>query len=300
MAAGGPGNQPPSTLFQARLDTTDGVSNTLTLKQYAGNKVVVAGLSVSVPSGGLTRLVGDNLITAAGADSGAPGVASTLYYVYISNARAAFSPSSIRLSVTPPSIVNGVKYLGGSGAALNWRFVGWVKLNATPQFESSKTSRFIMNYYNRLALAMYVNPGYVNDNAQTSYAAVSASYVTLASIVGSGTSKLSFISNGEDAVVYDADYLLLVGPTVLSLGFFGIGEDSQTQPAAAGLVQVNAASANLVMPVGKATLFSEGAHTLDMLIALNFGNVSFIADIGRPAGEAADSPGTELSAIIYG
>ena len=85
MADGGIGNQSPATLFQARLNTTPGVSNTLTLLRYAGNKVVVSGQTVVIPGGGLSRLVTDHLIGPTGADSGAAGVASTLYYVVAAN-----------------------------------------------------------------------------------------------------------------------------------------------------------------------------------------------------------------------
>lgn len=114
MAGGGPGNSSGGNVFQARLNTAlGGQSNTLTLLPYKGNQILVGGRVVTVPSLGLTRLVTDNIISGSGADSGSPGIANSLYYVYVSNNLATFSPSSIRLSSTPPVLVNGVKYLGG-------------------------------------------------------------------------------------------------------------------------------------------------------------------------------------------
>jgi hypothetical protein len=299
MASGGPGNPPSADVFQARLDTgLAGVSNTLTLLPYKGNRILVNGQNVIIPPTGFTLLVGANLITALGGDSGGAGAANTLYYVYVSNAKATFSPSSIRLSNNPPSLVSGVKYLGVAGNALNWRFVGWVRLNATPNFESSLTSRTIVNYYNRLALDMYVNPGYVNDNVSTTYSINTATYSTLAAFIGAGISRLTFISNGEDAVDYDATYVILAGATILTLA--AIGEDSVTQAAVQAMTQMVGIASNNSVSLSRKPTFVEGVHTLDMLAAAQGGNSNFYADGGRSGGDAVDAPATELSATVYG
>lgn len=201
MADGGIGNQSPATLFQARLLTAlgGGVTSILQLLQYAGNKVVVNGQTVVIPGGGvgLQRNVADNLITSAGADSGAPGAANTLYYVYVSNRKSPFSPSSIRLSATAPQAVNGVYYLGAAGNARNWRFVGWVRLNATPQFQSDQSNRLIVNYYNRINLSLFTCPGYLNNDTNNTYAHTSITYTALNGGVGA---SMNFIANGEDAI----------------------------------------------------------------------------------------------------
>lgn len=297
MAQGGIGNQNPATLFQARLDTGLGISNGLKLVPYIGNKVVVSGMTVVVPGTGLQVLNTDNLITATGADSGAPPVAATLYYVYVSNQKAGFSPSSIRLSASPPLTFNGVKYLGNTGNALNWRFVGWVQLDATPDFVSNVTDRLIVNYYNRLLADLLVNPGYVDNNTPTTYSTVSTTFLTLASIIGGGAvSRLSFISNGEDAVEYSATFVA-IGSLVNNVPICGIGEDSITQAAESGLG--DGAVQNNTLSLGKSKIFSEGMHTLDLLFATNAGTSSFYADLGRIAGGAADSPATQMSASVF-
>lgn len=276
MAQGGIGNQSPATLFQARLDTSDGVSNTLTLRQYIGDKVVVSGLTVSIPSSGLTRLVTDNLIDASGADSGAAGLASTLYYVYISNQRASFSPSSIRLSATAPIFVNGVRYLG-TGSALNWRFVGWVRLNATPQFESSLISRFIVNYYNRISLPLFSCPRYVDDDAAQTYIVNSAIY---APINGGVDDSLFLISNGEDEVSYSISALCAT-PNVFR---GGIGIDSiATSEVSAQIPTIPAGVQSMF--VGKSDVLSEGFHQITYL-ALSVGGLdsTVFADLPRQGG----------------
>jgi hypothetical protein len=296
MAGGGPGPATPINLFEARLKTDlAGVSNTLTLLPYNGNAILVNGQRVIVPGGGMTRAVGDNLITVAGADFGAAGSVSTLYYVYVSNARATFSPLSIRLSATPPSLVNGVKYLNTSGNALNWRFVGWVRLNATPQFESSLTKRFIANQYNRIATELFTCPGYADVDAFTSYSTSSATWVEANGGTGS---KIEFISNGEDAV----EYIALgsgINDTFGQRVFLGVGEDSATSPVTACFNVAVVANLPEALHAGKNTTFSEGYHFLDLLITISvsIGTATYYASQPR-SGAAADPATTHLQAYV--
>lgn len=70
-----------------------------------------------------------NLLAADGTDSGSPPSSSTTYSGYVSNADASWSPEELRLSATSPT--NG--YLGGSGNAANWRYVGDVELDGSTQ-----------------------------------------------------------------------------------------------------------------------------------------------------------------------
>jgi hypothetical protein len=264
MASGGIGNQSPASLFQARLDTTDGVNNLLTLKQYQGNKVVVSGVTVVIPGGGLTVSVAANLIDPAGADFGSPGVASTLYYVYISNARSPFAPSSIRLCATAPTLVNGVKYLGAAGNALNWRFVGWVFLNATPQFESSLTGRLIVNYYNRLLLKLFTCPGYVDDNAATLYLCNNTVWdqISKGTVTGGVDSRVTYIANGEDAqsfkIAGSADN------TVGRPGLIGLGIDTPNTSKVEAILD-NPTAGDISIHETYEDVGVEGHHTADLL-----------------------------------
>lgn len=274
MADGGIGNQSPATLFQARLNTDGGVSPDLTLGQYAGSKVVVAGVTVAIPLAGLTVNIGDNLISAVGADSGGPPAASTLYYVYVSNRKASFSPESIRLSATPPSLVNGVKYLGSSGNALNWRFVGWVYPNATPNFESSLESRLICNYYNRLTLPLFICSGYTDADDAT-FVSIPTGTTWVGFDDGITPNRLNFISNGEDAV----QYMGFAGSKSSLSWYLGIAEDSNVSPSIQ-TVQNTVPGATVSSSVGRPSLLAEGFHFV-RLLGIAFGGTDFWIDLPR-------------------
>lgn len=285
MAGGGGGSGSlDKATFQARLFTglSGGGSNTLVLNEYKGNKVVVNNVQVTIPGSGvgLQVDVADNLIDGAGADAGVPGSPSTLYYVYVSNRRATFSPESIRLSVATPSLLNGVKYLGISGNAANWRFVGWVFLNATPQFESTQNNCWIANYYNRVLQTIFANPGYVDDDTQTFYN-VNGNW---AAANGGVDSQIGFISNGEDAVQLAAIAVTAAAASIKLLAGVGIDGSPPTR-AAEGVVSTS--SAGLTLMSDSTGHFSEGDHTADLFGASSGGGGVFIADDVR-LGAAAD------------
>ena len=299
MAFGGIGNQSPATLFQARLGTSDGVSNILTLGRYQGNKVVVSGLTVPIPSAGLTRNVADNLIDAAGTDAGAPPAASTLYYVYISNHQATFSPSSIRLSSQAPTLVNGVKYLGSTGDALNWRFVGWVFPNATPQFESTDTSRTIVNYYNRFLLKLFTCPGYVDDDTATTYACDNVTWDQISKGTGTGgsDSRVTYIANGEDAQSFKCAFEYDNVTSRPGLG--GIGIDTPTT-AKAQMILATASATPECASVFYDEVGSEQVHTADIIGMRLSGNfINVVADEARNGG-TKDPFTTYITGTIFG
>lgn len=297
MAGGGSGPGIPFNIFEGRLDTADGVSAVLTFSRYAGNRVEVNGAVVRIPLAGFTRNIADNLINVNGGDAGSAPVANTLYYVYVSNGRATFSPKSIRLSASAPGLTDGVKYLGSTGNAANWRFVGWVQPNSTPQFESSLTSRTIVNYYNRFRLPMMANPGYVNDNAYTFYTLTSTVYVELNAGVGA---RVQFISNGEDEVHLEATFVTQM-PTAAFSGQFGIGIDTVAGPenitwtGGTGYSSLNATEHSVYDNV-----LSEAGHFAALLGLSNSGaNINVYADFQRD-GAAADPRATMVRGFIQG
>jgi hypothetical protein len=249
----------PAGTFLARLSTGLGVSDTLTLLPYNGNKVEVNRRLVNIPDAGLTLDVADNLIDASGADSGSPGVASTPYQVYISNALASFSPSSIRLSVATPTLVGGVKYLGNSGDAPNWRFVGLVYLNATPQFESTPQNQLICNYYNRLRVKIF-------SPASGDFSTTSGSYVQ---VDPAGSLTVSFLSNGEDSIRLAGAGA--ASESAICLFAAGIGIDSTTAPS---IVAVNGRGGvgiqETIAPQMEVDL-SEGFHFATLLYVVSGG-----------------------------
>jgi len=97
------------------------------IEQY----VVSNGERVSVATPLTNDVSSDNLINSTGANAGGTGGASTLHYAYVSNTQPAFAPGEVRLSTTAPT--NG--YLGTSGDALHWRFIGAVRIDGSSQIE---------------------------------------------------------------------------------------------------------------------------------------------------------------------
>lgn len=290
MAGGGPGVPGLTNIFEARLKTDlNGASSEVTLLPYKGRRVEVNGGVVVVPTAGLTRNVGDNLIAADGTDSGGAAVASTLYYVYVSNALATFRPSSIALSATAPSIVNGVKYLAGAGNGANWRFVGWVRTNATPQFEMTDTNALICNYYNRELYTVFANPAYANDNAQTSYA-VDGNW---ASVNGGVGSRVGFIANGEDSEIIRTN--AIHQGTLAADVYSGPGIDGA--PPLKATRSGGPATLICGCSADDSKILSEGYHTADLYGAGDAGAV-FIADLLR-LGAAADPRGSMVIVSLF-
>ncbi len=253
-------------------------STQIALQRYVGDTVEVGGLNVSIGSGGIALNTTDNLITSTGADAGAAMAASSLYYVYLSNSSASPFPTQLRASTTAPTFLNGVKYLGASGNAANWRFVGWVRTNASTQFQDDITGRLVVNYYNRLDKHLMANPGYVNDNADTTYA-MSGNW---AKANGGTNSTISLISNGEDAsfIQVQAIYNTGAGQTAHA----GPGIDG-TAPTKIGSGYTSTVQ---TITVNDSQVLSEGYHTVDLYLATTgAGTVLFYADRSR-LGAASD------------
>jgi hypothetical protein len=270
----------------------------IALQRYSGDTVEVNGLNVSMGASGITLNTTDNLITSTGADAGAAMAGSTLYYIYVSNSAASPFASSLRASTTqPPTPVNGlngVRYLGNSGNAANWRFVGYARTNGTTQFVDSVTQRFVVNYYNRVPKDLFSCPGYVNDNTQTTYSVTGGNW----SEANSGTgSKVEFIANGEESVHYDghASGLSAAGDAVLLIG---VGEDSSSGPAIASYGHTAAANYSTHGSCSRDYFPSEGYHYLDLLLNTNAVSITIIADMVR-AGGASDPAVTYIAARIH-
>lgn len=292
MAKFNPGILPYALLantFQGRIERTS--ATVVTLNRYNGDLVVVNNVEVAIGTSGIALATTDNLITATGADAGAAMAASTLYYVYVSNSSASFAPSDLRASATAPSRVSGVYYLGTSGNALNWRFVGYVRTSSATEFVDTETDRGVSNYYNRRPLTLRLRPGYVDDNLVTTYVFAAANFTA----VNGGTgATMSFIANGEDAVTahLSANFSSAAG----SNGRMGLGIDSTTQPENA---QVCDSALALETTPPLTITPAQGYHTISMLIQSGGVSVTVYADHSR-LGAAADVPGTMAYATVMG
>ena len=194
----------------------------IALQRYTGDTVEVNGLNVSMGSSGVALNTTDNLVTSTGADSGGAMAASTLYYVYLSNSNASPFATQLRASTTAPTAFNGIRYLGTSGNAANWRFIGYVRTDANTNFQDSDTQRFVVNYYNRIQKRLFLCPGYTNASTDTTWA-IPSSWTRWNA---SASPMVEFLSNGEDHVEVGALACMFV-----TNGFrqhVGLGVDSST------------------------------------------------------------------------
>lgn len=263
--------------FDGRIERTS--ATVLTLARYRGDKVEVNGSSVSLGASGLALATTDNLISSTGADAGAAMGASTLYYVYVSNASASFAPSDLRASTTAPSAVSGIKYLGSSGNALNWRFVGWAYTSGATQFTDDTTDRLVVNFYNRLRKTILLQPGYQDDNALDSFTI--ADVATWGAANGGTGSTGSYIANGEDAVEFGLG-IVTDDPAAGNQTYIGIGHDSVTTAYAMSASQTVATA--LRSHVSMSVVPAEGRRTVSILVATTDLTSTCYADNARFGG----------------
>jgi hypothetical protein len=237
-------------------------------------------------------LVTDETIDGNGDMSGLVPAGVTRHYAYVSNSRATSNALCVRLSLVAPTTYREFLYLGASGNAANWRFVGWVGTTSAPAFQDSESGRLVVNYYNRRTLSLRSQIGYNDNNAQTTFALNSATWTPLNG--GTGAS-IQFVGNGEDAAVFGLDVSCsTVGAAVCG---FGVSIDSSTAPNLAGILP--AAAANSSVSVSLARTPSAGFRTLYALGMSGGVATTVIADMARN-GAAADPPACVLWGAIQG
>ena len=90
----------------------------------------------------------ENLLSSTGTDSGgAMGRARCITSIG-TMAQVVTQPDDARAQPAP-SAHRGSMYLGTSGNAATWRFVGIVRTNGSTNFVDSTTQRFVRSYYNQ-------------------------------------------------------------------------------------------------------------------------------------------------------
>ena len=112
-------------------------TTTIRLDRFQGDQIHVNGKIEGISAAGETLTTADNLISATGTDSGSPPGATQTLSVYRSNLDASFAPSDLRASLTAPSLFLGRNYLGITGNALNWLYVGTIDTDGAILFDSS-------------------------------------------------------------------------------------------------------------------------------------------------------------------
>lgn len=267
--------QAVSHVFQGRIQRDSATQ--ISLQRYTGDKVVVAGGVVSIGSAGLTCLSTDLLIDAAGGASTAPAASALLYYAYVSGPGASYRPNSLRLCLTAPTLGENGYYLNTSGNAQHWRFAGWVRTNATPNFVDTEQNRDLINYYNRRKLPGRIKPGYQDDNADDTFTSTATSYEVPTG--GEG----SYIDNGEDSVPIRLWSVMSV--TAGNAAYAGIGDNSATAAAAE-----TECDSTVEFGVGchyNTTPTTPARRTINFLVAVSAGTGTYRAD-GARKGSTAD------------
>lgn len=265
---------------------------------YSSNVLEVNGINVGLEPAGASTLIctsTDDLIDAAGDSTASPPGSGTRYYAYVCNGADGLGVR-LRLSLEPPAYVKGIYYLGTTGNAVNWRFVGTVALLGGV-FRDDVTARLIANHANRLRKPLFTCPGYTDDNADTTI--VLASGTVWAALNGGTGDSVAFLSNGEDCVE-------LVGNVQVALGGgatwrVGIGVDSVLANAQAEARVAAACRNNQTQQPSTVVLhetFVDALYFASLNAYTNSTTPSVIADFAR-TGDTVDPPGTTLSGSVW-
>lgn len=246
----------------------------------------------------------DNLITSAGADSGAAMSTSTVYYIYVSNSLASTWPNDLRASTTTPvsnygggvgpSSLNTAYpdlYLNTTGNGLNWRFVGMARTNGSTQFTDSTTSRLVLSYYNRVDANLVSCPAYSNGNTATSWTTTSTSWVQANAGTGSRVEWLSFGDESVDITAY-----AMATNSGANSDYVGIGLDSTTDCLAMGQSYPNN-TAYTTMTARWTAIPTFGYHYAEMMVRVSAGTGTYYADNTRN-GAVADPYMTYITAVV--
>lgn len=270
----------------------------ISLQRYVSDICWVADAAVSIGASGLTLLTTTNLASSTGTDSGGAMGASTLYYVYLANASGSYRASSLVASATAPAgyvtTANGHRgrYLATSGNGANYLFVGYAYTDGSTQFVDTVASRTVVNWYNRLALSLLVNPAYADDNADTTYTITGTNYSEL-----NGSARVGYISNGADSVHLTADAPFVAASAT---GFnLGIGIDTAAGAAVFGCELLANARGNVSCTY--TGIDAEGYHFAAMVgTSHHAANTSTIyADTVRYGG-TADPRGAKIMGYVMG
>lgn len=221
---------------QCRLSVASTTS--LALKPYNGNSVIVNGVPLQLPSGGVTY-------TASGL------AASTLYYVYLGGTTAA---PTLTLSTTGHSqATNGVETKTGDTTQT---LVGMVYTNASTQFVDSLASRTCLNWFNRRNL-----PG--ANLSSSPFTFTSATYVE-----ASTSLRAVFLTWAGDGVdISSSGYFTSSAISIIGTQLYLDG--AQVAPAQQTTIQSNAQSADFSSRA--VNFYTEGLHTASLFVSVSSG-----------------------------
>lgn len=273
-------------------------TSTIILNAYEGHTITVNGEAVDLASA-ISCAKTDNRITSTGADAGAALSNSTLYYAYVSNSAASAFALDLRLSTVAPTLVStsGLHYLGSSGNEANWRYVGMARTDASGNFASSLTQRFVISHFNKQPLHLYSAPGYQDDSTIDSW---TAGNTTWAAANGGTGSKIEWLVDIVEASSFRLPVYVWAVATAANSGAnnnrIGIGIDSTTNAKASATCTGTTAG---TIACHWFDLLSAGYHAADLLVAVSAGTGTYFVDIDDLGG-SDDSAAVYIAAWIMG
>lgn len=235
-----------------------------------------------------------NIMGSTGADSGNPIVGSDLYYVYWCE-DGPFSPG-LGFSLSAPQLIAGQLLLGNATDPTQFLFLGWIQTDTgSPSVTDSLQRRHIVNWWHRRPTPIAVVPNYVNNNAATTYSRTAGNWTTMTATAAD--SQISFVANGEDAVILNGSWACFQDTVQPVFGGIGRTTTSPLQtatipPEALGGTFASCACAYTFTPAAPAAL-----ETVSLLCYTSAVAIAFVADWAR-TGAGADPPATSLRGII--
>ena len=174
-------------------------------------------------------------------------------------------------------------------------WLGLIRASGTNVTEDSLVNRFVVNAYNAVARPIYANPGYNNNDANTSYTETSTTWV--AANGGTG-STIAFLTLGRHAPFVSMN-AFATAPAA-DTARMGIALDSNTNVKAAS--QTAVLGGNGAFGCAWSGYVSLGKHSLILVSQVGGGTGTFFADFARVAvgGADADIPITFLSGVVFG
>jgi len=186
---------------------------------------------------------------------------------------------------------------GGSTYTMPARYgtvVGTFVPSANGQVEWSAKYRGICNLYNQMPAALHVCPGYVDNNAITTYAINSTTWVEAN---GGTDSRIKFVLCAPQAAEVRATASM--APAATGYGFVGIGIDTIINAESQNHTPLGVLTGLFLAANNKGVPLSIGSHYASLLFCyLTAGPLTINADGSRAQGGAADPERTHLNATL--
>lgn len=187
---------------------------------------------------------------------------------------------------------------GKTVAPYRGRYRATVRASASGQVEDSLNKRWVVNYNNAVERKLFYCPGYVDDNASTTYltSGTSTNWVTAATLAGSGTAPTWVaIANRLARFMVSCFGTGSAGSNIA----VGISFDSATDCFAAGFAAQTSQTGGHSIPY--AYYPADGFHTAYLQIRADStaSRATVFADLAR-LGAGQDPYGTYLEGYILG